>query len=239
MVQIFKPVRNAIKKVASNIPIDSYERLMAYSILKNEFKEISNIPTFPSREELWRHCIAKCVGSYSKITYIEFGVYRGYSIKCFAKLNTNENSVFIGLDSFEGLPENWGGLEKGIFSTDDLTPETADNRVSFIKGRFQNTWSQLYSQLGSSKIDNLVVHYDADLYSSTLFALSKIESLQESYFAIFDEFTGHETRALYNYCQAYSAKVSFLGKTAKTDFKSRPEVLLCRITPSFVANCIL
>ena len=108
-------------------------------------------------------------------------------------------------------------------------PSVADKRVSFIKGWFQDTWGQLHSRLANSKSETLVVHYDADLYSSTLFALCMIDSLKKSYVAIFDEFTGHETRALYNYCQAFNAKVSFIGKTT---FESAPNQLVCRIVPN-------
>ena len=76
---------------------------------------------------------------------------------------------------------------------------------------------------------DLIVHYDADLYSATLFVLTKIDDLKVPYLAVFDEFNGHEARALYNYCQAYMANVEFLGKTNPPDY---PEQVICRIIPS-------
>jgi hypothetical protein len=66
------------------------------------------------------------------------------------------------------------------------------------------------------------------LYSSTLFALTKIDSLKQEYYAIFDEFSGDEVRALSDYLISYGAKVEFL---ATQKWRGFPEVVLCRILP--------
>lgn len=58
-----------------------------------------------------------------------------------------------------------------------------------------------------------MVHYSADLHSSTLFALSQIDLFKKSYTGIVDEFMGHETKALYNYNLVFNSKVKFLGQT--------------------------
>jgi hypothetical protein len=160
-------------------------------------------------------------------------VHEGYSIKYFASKNVNPASVFFGLDSFEGLPEDWGPKSKGTFSVGGALPVVDDARISFIKGWFQDTWEELARHVARTPVENLVVHYDADLYSSTLFALAKIDQLKHSYIAIFDEFPGHETRALYNYCQAFNANVTFIGKTI-LDEGFGPTQLVCRITPRVV-----
>jgi len=220
-------MKRLLKFLASQVDVDIYERLMMHPILKNEFKDIASVPTFESREDLWDECIARQVGSKTKITYVEFGVHEGYSLKYFSQKNLNKDSTFIGLDSFEGLPENWGYVPKGTFDTKGNMPDIKDGRVSFIKGWFQNTWDELYAQLSTT--ESLVVHYDADLYSSTLFALSKIDILKKTYIAIFDEFTGHEIRALYNYLQAYNASASFIGKTIDSGFACQ---VMCKIVPN-------
>jgi hypothetical protein len=137
--------------------------------------------------------------------------------------------VFIGLDSFEGLPEDWDALPKGTFDVKGAIPQTDDNRITFIKGWFQNTWDQLVAKL--SRAETLIVHYDADLYSSTLFALSKMDSLNRPYIAIFDEFAGHEARALYNYLQAFNASVSFsLARQWSMDIRSTSRARSSRAT---------
>ena len=119
---------------------------------------------------------------------------------------------------------------KGTFDVKGSIPEVRDPRVHFIKGWFQNTWPQLSSQIQSRR-DNLIVHFDADLYSSTLFALSKMDSLGMTYTAIFDEFAGHEARALYNYMQSYNAKVTFLTKINEWGISSSRNV------PDYASIC--
>jgi O-methyltransferase len=223
-------VKTLLKWIFSKLSIDTYQRLLAHSILRNSFTSLSSCKTFNERKDLWDIVIKSYIGANNKLIYIEFGVHEGFSLNYFSKQNTNKESIFIGLDSFEGLPEDWGTIKKkGAFNTDGKLPSIADVRVSFIKGWFQQTWTSLENKLLSiENFANLVVHYDADLYSSTLFALSKIDILKKPYIAIFDEFTGHETRALFDYCQAYDAKVEFLGKTISNSY---PDQVVCRITP--------
>ena len=190
---------------------------------------MNSCQTYSKRQNLWDAVIDWHTNLNNKVFYIEFGVHEGYSLNYFSKHNTNPDSIFIGLDSFEGLPEEWGGIPKGAFSTNGKIPSNNDGRVSFIKGWFQNSWATLEETLSSiNDLENLIVHYDADLYSSTLFALTKMDTLKKSYIAIFDGFTGHETRALYNYCQAYGAEVEFFGKTILNGY---PSQVVCRITP--------
>jgi len=219
-------VKRSLKFLASQPQIETYQRLLAYSILKREFAALRSVPSFESREHLWSECLGTQCGPDAKITYVEFGVYEGASIRHFAKMNLNPGSCFIGLDSFEGLPEEWAGLPKGTYSAHSRIPAIEDDRVTFIKGWFQDTWGELRARLAEA--ENLIVHYDADLYSSTLFALAAMDGLKLGYVAMFDEFIGHEARALYNYAQAYNASVTFLGKTVVNRY---PWQIMCRITP--------
>ena len=73
------------------------------------------------------------------INYLEFGVSGGYSFSWWVKRNTDPGSTFTGFDTFEGLPEDWGGFRKGAMSTRSQLPQIDDNRVSFKKGLFQET----------------------------------------------------------------------------------------------------
>ncbi|WP_431212270.1 class I SAM-dependent methyltransferase [Puia sp. P3] len=107
------------------------------------------------------------------IHYLEFGVAGGTSFVWWTKFNQHPGSLFFGFDTFEGLPEDWHFFKKGAFSYD--TPFVDDSRGTFIKGLFQDT---VYTFLAnySKNLDNpdatRVLHLDADLYSSTLFALT-------------------------------------------------------------------
>lgn len=220
-------MRNLAKKLASLVPINVYQRLLAYSITRNQYPAVGTVREFPVREQLWDEAL-KLAGSPGQITFVEFGVHQGYSIKYFASHNSHPDSKFIGLDSFEGLPEDWDLIPKGTFDVNGVAPSVDDSRVAFIKGWFQDTSHLLLDRIDPAKSGELIVHYDADLYSSTLFALSQIDTFGKPYLAIFDEFTGHEVRALYNYAQSFNADVTIL---AKTMLWSQPRVVLCRIAP--------
>jgi len=220
-------LKSFMKQLASRVDVDIYQRLMAYAIFRSAFKELASVRHFSTREQLWVKCIEDVVGSHTPITYVEFGVYQGSSISRIAALSKNPDSIFIGLDSFEGLPERWNPHhQRGSFNPKGEIPEINDARVTFIKGWFQDTWDSLSPRIHPH--NELIVHYDADLYSSTLFALTKIDILKKPYIAIFDEFIGHETRALYDYLQAYNAKVSFLGQTP---YMGYPMQVMSRIIP--------
>jgi O-methyltransferase len=225
------PIKKVIKVFASKIPILFLKRLEPYALINSEFSNIKTVPTFKARSDIWDKALS-LLGS-APLVYVEFGVYQGESIAYFADKNKDPASVFFGFDSFEGLPETWGGNPKGFFSTLGNTPEINDSRVRFISGWFVDSWVNI--NLEELPIENLLVHYDADLYSSTLFALSKINDIGKEYYAIFDEFTGQESRALSDYLSAFNAKVEFVSKQ---DWRGYPEVVLCRITPRTSVNII-
>lgn len=156
------------------------------------------------------------------ISYLEFGVFKGASIRYWAKTNTNENSLFHGFDTFSGLPESWdnftGGLKKGFFDTQGKLPNIKDDRVTFYKGLFQETFPSFMENYKSD--NNLIINIDADLYSSTLFVLTMAHKiLVKGSIIIFDEFSSmlHEFRAFEDYCKAYDVKFEVIAstKTAK------------------------
>jgi len=76
----------------------------------------------------------------SEVLYLEFGVYRGRSMRIWSRLLRNPRSTLHGFDSFEGLPESWDlSAEKGHFALDGAIPVIEDSRVSFSKGWFSET----------------------------------------------------------------------------------------------------
>ena len=78
--------------------------------------------------------------------------------------------------------------------------------------------------------DEIIIHYDADLYSSTLYCLTQLHYKLNFYYAIFDEFTGDESRALSNYISSYGAKVTFLARTRNK--YNHTQQLFCKIEPT-------
>jgi O-methyltransferase len=137
------------------------------------------------------------------IDYLEFGVFEGASIRWWSTHNTHRKSRFVGFDSFEGLPETVNDQwQKGRFSVDKATPAIDDPRVSFEVGWFNDTVPKFMARFTRS--GRMVVNLDADIYSSTVLALTHVgPHLKSGDIVIFDEFadTIHEWRA---YCDFQS-----------------------------------
>ena len=164
--------------------------------------------------------VAKTIGEAKRLTYLEFGVFQGSSIRRMSELFTHADSRFVGFDSFEGLPEPWSDKQTGAFSTQGKTPVTEDARVSFVKGYFQNSLPGFLST--HTHEQPTLVHFDADLYSSTLFLLSSLWHRLPEYFFIYDEFIPDELIALHDFMQAYPVELEFLACTSPNGDGSRP-----------------
>jgi hypothetical protein len=139
------------------------------------------------------------------IDYLEFGVYEGWSIRQWSQLNPHPGSRFVGFDTFTGLPEDWNALRKaGAFDVKGVSPSDTDSRVTFVAGLFQKT---LVDFLRGFELRNqLVVHIDCDLYSSTLFCLATLDRhMPPGSVVIFDEFYDvlHEFAAYRDYTAAF------------------------------------
>jgi len=158
------------------------------------------------RERVWNATFA----DLGDILLLEFGVWQGASMRYFASLNRSPRSLFYGFDSFEGLPEEWRGMEAGRFSTAGKIPDIGDDRVRFVKGWFQDTLPPMMDEIAAAAEGRtVIVNFDADLYSSTLFLLFTLTARLKHFRFIFDEYAGHEARALYNFLQATGARAEF------------------------------
>ena len=149
------------------------------------------------------------------IHYFEFGVAGGTSFAWWVKANQHPQSRFYGFDTFEGLPEDWHFFKKGSFSFD--TPFIDDARGTFIKGLFQDTLYKFLRKFASDTDDDAVtrvLHMDADLYSSTLFALTSMAPyLRPGDIVLFDEFNipNHEFAAWNDFIRSYYFKYEVIG----------------------------
>ncbi len=147
----------------------------------------------------------------SEILYLEFGVASGESFRWWLANNTNSQSSFHGFDTFEGLPENWGVFyAKGAMKFD--LPDVQDSRANFYRGLFQQTlvpFIERNREALSSK--RLVIHLDADLFSSTIFTLSQLYPyLKKDDIIMFDEFNvpRHEFKAFKIFTESFYVKMS-------------------------------
>lgn len=146
------------------------------------------------------------------IDYLEFGVARGIAFKWWVEKNKNPETRFYGFDVFTGLPEDFGIMKKYHFDTQGEAPKIDDKRVSFIKGLFQNSLFDFLNNYYSNR--RMVIHMDADLYSSTLFVLTTIfPRLKKDDIIIFDEFSvpTYEFRAFSDFASAYNLNYELIG----------------------------
>lgn len=140
------------------------------------------------------------------IDYFEFGV--GESMKWWIRNNHHADSRFFGFDTFNGLPEDWGKFKIGDMKTDKLSGD----RVTCIEGLFQETLQDFLKHY--TKKNRIIVHLDADLYSSTLFVLTTMDSvLGKGDIVIFDEFIVplHEFKAWTDYTKSYKRDYRLLA----------------------------
>lgn len=147
------------------------------------------------------------------VVFLEFGVYSGDSIAWWVNRMDDPDSRFIGFDTFTGLPEKWDGdTPLGTFSTGGRLPRIDDPRCSFQAGLFQETIARFLA--GFTPKGRLVLHLDADLYSSTLCALTSLASLlQPDDLLFFDEFANpaHEFRAFDDFAKSFQLQFKLIG----------------------------
>jgi hypothetical protein len=140
----------------------------------------------------------------SAIDYLEFGVDSGRSFKWWINVNKNPESRFIGFDTFTGLPENWDVFKAGDMTQEGQIPIVNDLRAEFHKGLFQQTLPKFLKTFNSQ--NRLVIHLDADLYSSTIFVMTSLAPfLKKDDILIFDEFgvPVHEFKAFDDFVKSY------------------------------------
>lgn len=118
--------------------------------------------------------------------FVEFGTWQGNSLIYFARLLNPDyqDRKLVGIDSFEGLPHDstiWG---KGLFSNTELNfvmdnvikyspPNLDPKNLLLIKGWFSDEAVRMELQTNVKNV--ALVHFDADLRSSTETALRLIE----------------------------------------------------------------
>jgi O-methyltransferase len=93
-------------------------------------------------------------------------------------------------------------------------PMLDDNRAKFIKGLFQETVGTFLQSNNLNNGKRKIIHLDADLFSSTIFALTSLAPyLKKGDVLIFDEFNvpNHEFYAFKIFSESYYVKTKLLA----------------------------
>jgi hypothetical protein len=175
-----------------------------------------NLPTFYTYA-------ADRIGRDQPIDYLEFGVAHGKSMREMVQIVASPTARFYGFDSFVGLPEKWLMHEVGAFSNRGLVPEINDDRVRFVKGWFQNSVPAFFGGFRKEPGRPTLVHFDADLYSSTLFLLTTLWFNLDDYYFLMDDFIHDEVVALRDFTSSFPVRFEFLAQTKGGGDRPNPD----------------
>jgi hypothetical protein len=165
------------------------------------------------RNWLYRSVIEHEALDKRPIRYLEFGVYRGDSLRLWLDGISNPDSRFVGFDTFTGLPERWRPTEPaGHFNANGAIPDIKDPRCGFEVGLFQDSLPPFVARTDLSV--RLVINLDADMFTSTLFVLTTMAPhLKSGDLVFFDEFSCplDEFRAFEAFARSFRVNYEVIG----------------------------
>jgi O-methyltransferase len=208
---LFSWLRNPFQTFANTIALSKWISEQNKNTSLNDFFTFKR--NYVKREQL--HILV--VGTYNltnenAICYLEFGVSAGTSFKWWLAQAKHEASTFYGFDTFEGLPEKWGVYDSGAMAA--VIPNVNDTRAKFYKGLFQDTLPLFLKNITFIEGQRKVIHLDADLFSSTLYALTSLAPyLRKGDILMFDEFNvpNHEFLAFKMFVDSFYVQTKLIG----------------------------
>jgi O-methyltransferase len=214
----FPSIKAVLTKVGRSVPpraIHYLSGVLNYLAVGRWFRDRNlHIPARVKNRSALYELIAPAIKQPA--IYLEFGVFEGEAMRRWLAVLSHEGSRFHGFDSFEGLPENWTLLcDKKVFDLEGRMPVFNDARVTLHKGWFSNTIPPFIA--GFQTPDQLVVHLDADLYSSTILPLrALLPHFRVGTVLVFDEFFDreHEMKAFSEFLSDEDLEVECLGGTS-------------------------
>lgn len=205
------PVADGVLRVAYLAKLDAWMRAHAGV----PFRASGGTVAHARREQLYAHLLQEH-GLDGAVDFWEFGVASGVSFRWWLAANAHADSRFVGFDTFDGLAEDFGPVRAGTFAHGGEPPAIDDVRASFHVGFFQDSLGPFLAERGPrDDARRLVIHLDADLYSSTLFVLTRLAPvLRAGDVLLFDEFAVplHEFKAFTEFVHAYAVRFRVLGE---------------------------
>ena len=141
--------------------------------------------------------------------FYEFSVWMGDSFRYLI----DHFPQGYGLDTFEGLPEEWHGLPRGSYTIFGEVPNILG--AEFVVGEFRDTLSEFFAD---ERPMAGLINFDANLYSSTITALNYARPvIDSSTVLVFDEFIVNrnweheEFRALEEFCATNGLRYEVLA----------------------------
>ena len=151
-------------------------------------KQFIKEAVFISRDDhlvIWK---TACQESKAKGLHLEFGVYKGVSLNCLARMKPKV--TWYGFDSFLGLQENWRGgfYPKHFFSLKGIPPQVESN-VQLVKGWFNETLRSFFTK---HKDVISLANIDCDTYEATKCVLAHLSShLTKGSIILLDDYLGY------------------------------------------------
>jgi len=169
-------------------------------IVEEELEEEIVYPPKKDREIAIKFAFRKASEIKLKGDYLEFGLFKGSSfIRAYeyAKEHKFDYMNFYGFDSFEGLPKE-ASLEKfrphqykcSRFDFDNNIKKSGMDlkRVTIVEGWYEDVLKKELKDKLPIKVAS-IIHFDCDLYSSTIPVLKFIKSyLREGSILVFDDY---------------------------------------------------
>lgn len=218
---ILLSIENNLQELRKQFPRRPYNlasmiyKRAAEESLEYFYEKASNALILEDRFKVLDYSLQRCMGRpiAENSLFLEFGVFEGESINFCADLV--KEKCFYGFDSFEGLPELWGGkLAKGAFDLQGNLPSVKDN-VKLIKGWYNETLPPFLKEITG---DIAFLHIDCDLYSSTKTVFNAIhDRIKPKTIIVFDEYFNypnwqkHEYKAFQEFVTMYNVKYEYLA----------------------------
>ena len=175
-------------RIKFNDPRSRYQREQtekSYNYFSNYFSK----SLLSTDEKVREFGIKKSLETFNKEDYfLEFGVYKGSTIKLFASFLEKKSLKIYGFDSFIGISEDWLGTNKmkGHYNNAGKIPKTKSN-VEFVVGDIFETLPKFLKE-NKSNMNIKFIHIDTDTYSVCKFILESVKkSLDKNAIIVFDE----------------------------------------------------